>query len=81
MERFYLGVAMHQTGRDQLRYGLLAIAAILIAAPGVHLFELWLDHRVAFWVSHGLAFGALALVAWRWWATRAQAAPSDGPAA
>ena len=72
---------MHQTRRDQLRYGALAIAAILIAAPGVHLFELWLDHTTAFWVSHALAVGSLATVLWRWRATRAEAAPSDRPAA
>lgn len=72
---------MEQTLRRQLRYGALALAAILIAAPGVHLFELWLDHRMAVWTSHTLALGGLAVVAWRWRATRAKTAKPAGPAA
>lgn len=72
---------MQQTGRSRLRYAALAIAAILIAAPGVHLFELWLDHTVAVWVSHTLAVAALAAVAWRWRAARAEPAPRNDPAA
>lgn len=72
---------MQQPARRQLRYGALALGAILIAAPGVHVFELWLDPTVAFWVSHALAVGALATVAWRWRATRAKADRPVGPAA
>lgn len=72
---------MQQTGRSRLRYGALALAAILIAAPGVHLFELWLAHPTAVWTSHTLALGALAAVAWRWRATRAKGGQRDGPTA
>lgn len=72
---------MQQTTRSQLRYGALALAAILIAAPGVHLFELWLDHPVAFWVSHTLAVAALAAVVWRWRSAHGNAARRDGPVA
>ena len=72
---------MRQTRRQNLRYGVLAVAAVLIAAPGVHVFELWLAHRVAFWVSHVLALGSLVMVAWRWRAARARPAPAGGPAA
>ena len=72
---------MRQMVRTHFRYGALAIAAVLIAAPGVHLFELWLAHTVAFWVSHLLALGVLALVGWRWRAARARPAPAPGPAA
>jgi hypothetical protein len=39
---------------------------VLIAAPGVHLFERWLTPAPAVWISHGLAVGTLALLAWRW---------------
>ena len=72
---------MQQSVRHNFRYGALAVAAVLIAAPGVHVFELWLNHAVAFWLSHVLALGSLAVVAWRWRATRAQGAPVNGPAA
>jgi hypothetical protein len=72
---------MRQATRRQLRYGATAIGAVLIAAPGVHLFERWMDHTTAFWVSHSLALGSLATVGWRWRATRAQRAPEDGSAA
>ena len=72
---------MEQTTRDRLRYSALAVGAVLIAAPGVHLFELWLDHTVAFWLSHGLALGSLAAVVWRWRVARAHAsAPGNGAA-
>ena len=61
---------MQQTAHGRLRYAALALVAILIAAPGVHLFELWLDHAVALWASHAVALGTLAAVAWRWRTTR-----------
>ena len=57
-----------------LRFALLALLSVLIAAPGVHLFEAFLDHRVAFWLSHGLALAGLALTFWRWRATRPRTA-------
>jgi hypothetical protein len=81
LEHFTGKASMRQAMRDQLRYGALAIGAVLIAAPGVHVFERWMDHATAFWVSHGLALGCLTVVGWRWWATRGHRAPSDGSAA
>ena len=57
-----------------VRFALLALLSIMIAAPGVHLFEAFLDHRVAFWLSHGLALAGLALTLWRWRATRSRLA-------
>ena len=65
----------HQTTRDWLRFGTLALIAVLVAAPGVHFFELLLPSRAAFWLSHGLAVLLLALVVWRWRASRARPAP------
>jgi hypothetical protein len=61
----------------RLRFGALGVLAVLVAAPGVHLFEVWLPRPVAFWVSHGLAALLLALVGWRWAAARARA-PAPG---
>ena len=66
---------MHQATRARLRLGTLVLLSILVAAPGVHLFELLLPTRTARWVSHGLALLLLALVAWRWTAARARTAP------
>lgn len=43
-----------------------ALASVLVAAPGVHLFERWLRPRPAIVVSHGLALVGLALAAYRW---------------
>jgi hypothetical protein len=63
---------VHQTIRDRLRFGILALLALLVAAPGIHVFERWIPGRAAFWVSHGLAALLLALVAWRWAVTRAR---------
>ena len=57
-----------------LRFALLALLSIMIAAPGIHVFEAFLDHRVAFWLSHGLALTGLALTVWRWRATRPRTA-------
>jgi hypothetical protein len=64
---------MHQTTRDRLWFGTLALLAVLVATPGIHAFERWLSGRTAFWVSHGLAAFLLALVAWRWTVARARA--------
>ena len=61
---------MRQTTRDRLRFGALALLAVLVAAPGVHAFELWLPARAALWISHGLAVLLLALVAWRFTVAR-----------
>jgi hypothetical protein len=63
---------MHRTTRDRLRFGTLALGAILVAAPGVHLFEVWLDHSTAVWVSHGLAIVLLVATFWRWRIARAR---------
>lgn len=57
---------MHQTTRDRLRFGTFALLSVLVAAPGNHLFELWLDHSVAIWLSHSLALLGLAATAWYW---------------
>ena len=65
---------MHQITRDRLRFGTLALLAVLVATPGVHFFEHWLDHSAAVWVSHGMAVVGLAATAWRWRASRARAA-------
>jgi hypothetical protein len=54
------------THRDRLVVPAIALASILVAAPGVHLFELWLPPRPAIVVSHGLALLGLALAAYRW---------------
>ena len=54
-----------------LRFAALALLAVLVAAPGIHLFELWLPHPAALWVSHGLAVALLTVVVWRWRAARA----------
>jgi hypothetical protein len=62
---------MPRTTSHSLRHAALALLAILVAAPGVHLFELWLDPRSALWVSHGLALALLTVVVWRWRAARA----------
>ena len=52
--------------RDRLVVLAMAIASLLVAAPGVHLFERWLPERPAIVVSHGLALLGLALAAYRW---------------
>ena len=43
-----------------------AVASILVAAPGVHAFELVLPHLPAVLVSHGIAVAGL-VVTWRRW--------------
>jgi hypothetical protein len=60
--------------RDRLRFALAAVGAVLVAAPGVHLFERWLAPAPATWVSHSLAVALLAVVAWRWLRWRRSAA-------
>lgn len=72
---------MRPSVHSRVRFAALAVLALLVAAPGVHLFELWLPGRVAVWVSHGLAAILLAVVGWRWAAARARASTSRrGPA-
>ena len=64
--------------RDRLGIAALVLVGILIAAPGVHLFELWMPHPRAFVISHGLALCILAVAVQRWRAQRARhdASPS-----
>ncbi len=63
-------VARYRAAFERLRFGVLALLAILVAAPGVHLFELWLAPSAAFYLSHGLPLGLLVVVIWRWRASR-----------
>jgi hypothetical protein len=37
---------LRPTRFDRLRFAFLALLAVLVAAPGIHLFELWLNHRM-----------------------------------
>ncbi len=55
---------------SRMRFGALAVLAILVAAPGIHLFELWLAPSAAFYLSHVMALALLAVVIWRWRASR-----------
>jgi hypothetical protein len=61
---------MRRSARDRLRFGAAAVGAVLVAAPGVHLFERWLAPGPAIWVSHVAALGLLGVVAWRWMRSR-----------
>ena len=61
---------MDRGTNDRIRFGALALLAVLVAAPGVHLFELWLAPSAAFYLSHGLALCLVAAVIWRWRASR-----------
>jgi hypothetical protein len=72
---------MPLTTPQRLRFGLLALLAVLIATPGVHVAERWLARPAAIWVSHGLALGLLAVVLWRWWVARRRDAAVTGQAA
>ena len=69
-KRFGAFVALHRLAIAVPDHAFLALLALLVAAPGIHLFEMWLDARVAFYISHGLALALLALIAWRWRASR-----------
>lgn len=68
------------TVRDRLVVLSVALASTLVAAPGVHAFELWLSPRAAFIVSHGLALLGLALAAREWRRRRVRAGRADSPA-
>ena len=61
------------TPRQRISIAGMVIVAVLTATPGVHLFELWLPHRAAVLVSHGIALVLLGLAAWRWWRWRGTA--------
>ena len=63
---------MSRTAAGRLRFALAAVGAVLVAAPGVHVFERWLAPAPAVWVSHSIAVVLLALVAWRWLRWRRQ---------
>jgi len=69
---------MRQTRRRGYRFAALAVLAVLVAAPGVHLFERFLEPSAALWLSHGLALLLLGVAAWRWRATRARSVAPDG---
>ena len=58
------------TRRDRAIVLLVALAGIAVAVPGVHLLERWVDHRVAFYVSHALALALLGLAFQQWRARR-----------
>ena len=68
---------MHHATRRRTGLGALAVLAVLVAAPGVHLFERWLAPVPALWVSHGLAASLLVAVIWRWRAARRRASTAS----
>lgn len=61
------------TRRDWVVILGIALLATLCAAPGVHLFALWLSPLPALIVSHGLAVVGLAIAFWQWRSRRRQA--------
>lgn len=56
----------------------IALLAVLCAAPGVHLFALWLAAFPAMLVSHGLALVGLGVAAWQWRSRRRAALEVEG---
>ena len=54
------------TRRDLAIVACIALASILVAAPGVHVFERWLARTPAVLVSHGLALAGLAVAVLEW---------------
>jgi hypothetical protein len=48
----------------------IGILAVLCAAPGVHLFALWLAPLPAMLTSHGLALVGLGIAGWQWHSRR-----------
>jgi hypothetical protein len=70
----------HLTPRDRVVVLGAALISVLVAAPGVHVFERWLSPRAAFIVSHGLALLGLGLTAWQWRVRRSRVARSTSPA-
>lgn len=57
----------------------IAVASVLCAAPGVHLFELWMAPRPALLISHGLAVVGLAVAVWQWRIRRRRASIPNRP--
>ena len=55
------------SSRDRAIVACIALVSILVAAPGVHVFEWWLARTPAVLVSHGIALLGLAaaVVEWR----------------
>ena len=62
--------APQPTRRDWVIILGIALLAVLCAAPGVHLFALWLPPLPALLVSHGIAVVGLAIAFWQWRARR-----------
>ncbi|MEP7066594.1 MAG: hypothetical protein ABI889_11215 [Gemmatimonadota bacterium] len=56
--------------RDRLVIAATALIGILSAAPGVHLFELFLRPMPAIVMSHGIALALLGTAAYQWRARR-----------
>lgn len=59
------------SNRDRIFVGAIALVGVLTAAPGVHVFQLWLPHGTAFLVSHGIGLVLLGVAWWQWRVRRA----------
>jgi protein-S-isoprenylcysteine O-methyltransferase Ste14 len=59
--------------RDRIAVLAVTVISVLIAVPGVHLFEIWLPLQAARIVSHGLALLGLTSALWQWRRRRARA--------
>ena len=65
------------TRRDWVTVITLAAIGILTAAPGVHVFEIFLPRMPATVVSHGIAAVLLGLAIYQWRVRRARSFVND----